>query len=208
MTDHTPVLRIHIDGASRGNPGPAALAYVIESDGSPDVEGHASLGRTTNNVAEYTALVRALERAAQLGGKRLLVYSDSELLVRQMNGEYRVKSDDLRGLYEQARRLKRGFEAVTICHIPRAENQRADELCNQALDGEQPRSASAVRKLSSLSATDPRAEAAREEGVRCLQAAAISWAAGDANRPGPEALWEQLWSVLEDHGVLKRPRAR
>src|SRR5439155_4913569 len=81
-------LLIHIDGAARGNPGPAAFAYVIAREGHPVVEHAECMGETTNNVAEYTALVRALERAGELGGQHVLVKSDSELLVKQMNGVY------------------------------------------------------------------------------------------------------------------------
>src|SRR6516162_7645488 len=124
------ILTIHIDGAARGNPGPAAFAYVISRPGEADIEEKGCLGKATNNVAEYTALVRALEHAAQLGGDDVRVRSDSELLVKQMNGEYRVKNLDLRSLYLQAKELTRRFKRVSILHIPRAENSRADDLCN------------------------------------------------------------------------------
>jgi len=136
MTE-TDVLTIYTDGASRGNPGAAAFAYVISREGQQPIEEAECLGDATNNQAEYTALVRALERALQLGPHhRLLVHSDSELMVKQMNGEYRVKNADLRDLYEQACALRQRFEgAVTIRHVRRALNKRADELCNQALDG-------------------------------------------------------------------------
>lgn len=136
MTE-TDVLTIYTDGASRGNPGAAAFAYVISREGQQPIEEAECLGDATNNQAEYTALVRALERALQLGPHhRLLVHSDSELMVKQMNGEYRVKNAELRDLYEQACALRQRFEgAVTIRHVRRALNKRADELCNQALDG-------------------------------------------------------------------------
>src|SRR5205085_2832370 len=99
-------------------------------------EEKGTLGSATNNIAEYTALVRALEHAARLGARRLLVYSDSELLVKQMSGEYRVKNDSLRALFEDAKLLCRDFDQVTIRHVPRAQNADADRLCNEALDGE------------------------------------------------------------------------
>lgn len=136
MTE-TEVLTIYTDGASRGNPGAAAFAYVISREGQPPIEEAECLGDATNNQAEYTALVRALERALQLGPHhRLLIHSDSELMVKQMNGEYRVKNADLRDLYEQACALRQRFaNEVTIRHVRRALNKRADELCNQALDG-------------------------------------------------------------------------
>src|SRR5438105_2385131 len=99
-------LTIHTDGASRGNPGDAAFAYVISCDGVPPIEEAGCLGELTNNQAEYTALVRALEHTVRLGnGQPVIVHSDSELMVKQMRGEYKVKNDDLRELYNQARRL-------------------------------------------------------------------------------------------------------
>jgi ribonuclease HI len=128
-------LNIHVDGAARGNPGPAAFAYVISQDGQVLREEAGCLGTATNNLAEYTALVRALERAAELGGERLLIRSDSELLVKQMNGLYRVKHPQLKVLYDQACRLRDRFSSVEIIHVPRAQNSHADRLCNEALDG-------------------------------------------------------------------------
>src|SRR5215218_6920430 len=132
MTD-TPTM--HIDGAARGNPGPAAYAVVIARPGLPPVEEADTLGSATNNVAEYTALIRGLERAAELGLKRLAVFSDSELMVKQMNGEYRVKHPDLLPLFEEAKGLRRKFEAVTLTHVRREQNKRADQIGNEALDG-------------------------------------------------------------------------
>src|SRR5262249_4541615 len=134
---HPPTLRIHTDGASRGNPGAAAYAYVITPDGAAPVEEAGCLGEMTNNQAEYTALVRALEHALELGPHHhLMVHSDSELLVKQMNGQYRVKNEELRGLYEEAQELRKRFTGgVTIRHVRRSQNSRADELCNEALDG-------------------------------------------------------------------------
>src|SRR6266849_9908041 len=108
MSDHS-LWQVHIDGAARGNPGPAAFAFVIRHGDDPIVKENGCLGSTTNNLAEYTALVRALEHAARLGARRLLVHSDSELLVKQMNGEYRVKNDSLRELFDKAKELGRHF---------------------------------------------------------------------------------------------------
>src|SRR6266566_7182269 len=112
-------LIIHTDGASRGNPGAAAFAYVIYRDGEPDIEEAGCLGEMTNNQAEYTALVRALEHALELGSEnRVIVHSDSELMVKQLNGEYRVKNEELRPLYEEAVRLRRRFrQPVTLRHV-------------------------------------------------------------------------------------------
>src|SRR5437870_5310540 len=95
-------LVIHIDGAARGNPGPAAYAFVIEQPGAPTIEEAGRLGSATNNIAEYTALVKVLERLAALPAQRLRIYSDSELLVKQMTGEYRVKNEDLKALSDEA----------------------------------------------------------------------------------------------------------
>ncbi|HNW60615.1 MAG TPA: ribonuclease HI family protein [bacterium] len=126
---------IHIDGAARGNPGPAAIGLVIsDSTGLTVREEGGRLGRTTNNVAEYRALLRALEIAQELGAPSLRIRSDSELLVRQMNGLYRVKHEQLLPLYLQARELCRNFASVEFVHVPRSQNRRADQLANLALD--------------------------------------------------------------------------
>ncbi len=131
------LLTIHTDGASRGNPGPAAFAYVISGNGDDPIEEAGRLGRLTNNQAEYTALVKALEHALELGANhRVLIHSDSELLVKQMSGQYRVKNEDLRDLYEEARDLCARFRGgVTFQHVRREQNSRADALGNEALDG-------------------------------------------------------------------------
>jgi ribonuclease HI len=199
-------LTIHIDGAARGNPGPAAFAYVIAAPGGPVVEHAETLGTATNNVAEYTALVRVLGRAAELGGRRLVVHSDSELMVKQMNGEYRVKNAELRDLYEEASALARHFERVTIRHVRREQNKRADELCNLALDGKLGRGGPPARARASSAAASSGGLRSRvdADAVACLAAAAAAWARGDATRPDPAAVWEQLWSVLEEGGVLKK----
>lgn len=204
------VLTIHIDGAARGNPGPAAFAFVIAQDGCPTLREKGRLGETTNNVAEYTALVRALEKATELGGKRLLIHSDSELLVKQMNGEYRVKSDDLRPLFQQARELSRRFDLVSIRHVPREQNSEADRLCNEALDGGTSRTAAFPGKDKRPAAGNAMAREAmvREEALTCLKGAATAWAQGNANHPPPEFVWDQLWSILEEHGLLRSSKPR
>lgn len=130
-------LLIHIDGAARGNPGPASLGVVVQGeDGGVLRESGRCLGEQTNNTAEYEALLEALRQAALLGGTRLRVSSDSQLLVRQFNGQYKVKNARLAGLLFEAHRLARGFERVELVHVPREENRRADELANEALDAE------------------------------------------------------------------------
>ncbi len=131
------LLTIHTDGGSRGNPGPAAFAYTIDGAEESPIEEAGRLGPTTNNVAEYTALVRALEHALELGANyRVKVVSDSELMVKQMKGEYRVKNADLLDLYGEACDIARRFEGgVAFQHVRRELNKRADALCNEALDG-------------------------------------------------------------------------
>ncbi|MCD6364354.1 MAG: ribonuclease HI family protein [Planctomycetes bacterium] len=131
-------MEIYTDGGSRGNPGPAATGMVIVSpdDGTVLREAGVYLGRATNNVAEYSAVLAALEAARDLGADCVDLYSDSELLVRQMNGQYRVRNPKLRVLYAQARALVERFNRCTINHIRRADNGAADALVNQALNME------------------------------------------------------------------------
>src|SRR5262245_38061346 len=121
---------VYTDGAARGNPGPAAFAYVISLDDGRLVKDAGLIGHATNNVAEYSALVRALEQAAQLGVSDLAVKSDSELLVKQMKGLYRVSSPALAKLHAEARHLLERFQSVRFQHVPREENSQADRLCN------------------------------------------------------------------------------
>jgi ribonuclease HI len=128
--------RLQADGASRGNPGPAAYGFVLDApDGSSLSEGAGALGTTTNNVAEYRGLVAGLERALALGVREIEVCLDSELVVRQLTGAYRVKNAGLKPLFERARLLLARFERWSIRHVPRADNSRADELANRALEG-------------------------------------------------------------------------
>jgi ribonuclease HI len=201
--DEASLLNIHTDGASRGNPGAAAFAYVIERDGADPIEEAGCLGRMTNNQAEYTALVKALEHALEIGPtNRVLVHSDSELLVKQMRGEYRVKNEDLRDLYETAQKLVRRFTGpVTFRHVRRGENSRADALCNEALDGlRQP-----TPRASHFAPAPPRPErqvaplapgGLREEALACLRRAGAA---------APEGAWMELKEILNRHGVRLPP---
>ena len=127
--------RLYTDGGARGNPGPAAYGYVLEAeDGTVlDARGEA-IGVATNNVAEYRALVAGLERAAELQVGEVEVVSDSELLVKQMQGEYRVKNEALRELWEDASELEKRFARVRYTAVRRAHNELADRLVNEALD--------------------------------------------------------------------------
>jgi ribonuclease HI len=125
----------NIDGASRGNPGPAAYAVVMRDPaGQVVLELAKRMGRETNNVAEYYALLAALDYSTSQGIDALRIRSDSELLVRQMEGRYRVKSADLKPLYERALKLTRQLAYFAIEHVPREENRDADRLANLALD--------------------------------------------------------------------------
>jgi ribonuclease HI len=131
-------LIIHVDGGARGNPGPAGAGVVIrDQDGNRVHEAGYFLGRQTNNAAEYTALIRALQRVQTIGAQRITVHSDSELLVRQVTGEYQVKSARLALLYRQVQLLLLKVPRWTVRHIPRAANTRADELANLAMDRRQ-----------------------------------------------------------------------
>lgn len=194
---------IYTDGGARGNPGPAAFAYVIERPGQRPIEEKGYLGETTNNVAEYTGLVRALEHAANLGARRVQVRSDSELMVKQMNGEYRVKHPGLIPLYQQAEELRRRFDRVSFSHVRREHNKQADRLCNEALDAEAGGGARSARKpAKSRAKTDDLEARVHEDAVACLQAAAAAWARGE-RQPSPQEVWEQIWSVLAEAGVLR-----
>ena len=127
---------IYIDGGSRGNPGPAGVGVMLQWDDQPDPFHEAGyfLGEATNNFAEYQGLIKALDRATAANAKSLDIRSDSQLLVRQINGQYRVKSPNIKPLYTQAIQHLRQFENWTITHIYRDKNKRADQLANMAMD--------------------------------------------------------------------------
>lgn len=129
-------LVVSVDGGARGNPGPAAIAAVLTTpDGQVVEEGAQTIGAATNNVAEYRALLFGIERAQALGADELELVGDSELIVRQVRGEYKVKDAALRDLHSQARQALDGFDRWSIRHVRREENARADALVNEALDG-------------------------------------------------------------------------
>ena len=128
-------LQIHIDGASRGNPGEAGFGVSVEdADGNPRAELYGYLGRASNNVAEYQALIHALRWAHARGARKVRVLSDSELVVRQVNGQYRVKHPDMVPLHREATALLRRFDSATVAHVRREHNRDADRLANRALD--------------------------------------------------------------------------
>jgi formyltetrahydrofolate-dependent phosphoribosylglycinamide formyltransferase len=125
----------YTDGASRGNPGPAAAGFILTEPGGTQLQAEAMfLGRTTNNVAEYTAVVKALEAAKQIGAKQIKLFSDSELLVKQINGQYKVKSEQIRPLFRQTVELLEKFQSWKVQHITRDKNQQADSIVNKALN--------------------------------------------------------------------------
>jgi ribonuclease HI len=127
--------RLSTDGGARGNPGPAAFAYVLEAEDGTVLAAHGeAIGVATNNVAEYRALVEGLRKAGEVGVTDLEVVSDSELMVKQMRGEYKVKNEALRELSIQAGRLARAVGSVRYTAVRREHNELADRLVNEALD--------------------------------------------------------------------------
>ena len=128
-------LTIFADGASRGNPGLSSIGALIRSDkGEAVARISQKIGRATNNQAEYRALITALEEAIRLGGEQVEIRMDSQLVVRQVRGQYRVKSPSIKPLYQQVITLLSKLTGFTITHIPRRQNQEADSLANKALD--------------------------------------------------------------------------
>jgi len=135
VTPPNPILIVYCDGAARGNPGPAgAGVFIVTPQGDVVAEIAEGLGRATNNVAEYTAVIIGLERARDLGARRVLVRSDSLLLVNQLSGVYRVKSEHLKALHQRVVTLAAGFEETRFEHVPRANNVDADRLANEGVD--------------------------------------------------------------------------
>lgn len=127
---------VNTDGGARGNPGPGGAGVILRApDGIVAAAGGAFLGCVTNNVAEYEALLWGLRAALALGARHLVVRADSELVVKQMRGEYRVKNEGLKPLFVQAQALRRSFESVNFVHVRRELNLEADALANEAMDG-------------------------------------------------------------------------
>jgi ribonuclease HI len=126
---------VHCDGAARGNPGPAGIGILIEEPGGRDLARIAQgIGVATNNVAEYTAAIEGLRRAAELGAGRVLLQSDSRLLIEQLAGRFRVKNPTLIRLHGEVRQLLPRFAEVRFEHVPRERNRQADRLANQGVD--------------------------------------------------------------------------
>lgn len=132
---HPPELVIYIDGGSRGNPGPSGFGvHAVDGKGAVIAEHFGFIGLATNNVAEYSALVHAFRLAAARGARHIEIRSDSELVVKQMNGIYKVKHPDMQVLWRQASQLRRTFEGAEIKHVRREQNKDADALANRAMD--------------------------------------------------------------------------
>jgi ribonuclease HI len=126
---------VNVDGGARGNPGPAAIGVVLRDGGEIVAEVGETIGEATNNVAEYRALLRGIELAAEHGATDLELVGDSELVVRQVEGRYKVKNAGMKELHEEAKRALRGFDSWSIRHVRRENNADADRLVNEALDG-------------------------------------------------------------------------
>jgi ribonuclease HI len=126
---------VNVDGGARGNPGPAAIGVVLRDSGEIVAEVGETIGEATNNVAEYRALLRGIELATERGASDLELIGDSELVVRQVEGRYKVKNAGMKELHEEVKRALRGLDSWSIRHVRRAENADADRLVNQALDG-------------------------------------------------------------------------
>ena len=156
--------RVNIDGGSRGNPGPAAYGVLIR-DGRGEVVAKLKkyIGRFTNNVAEYYGLIAAMDYAQSHGIRAIRIESDSELLVKQMRGLYKVKSVDLQPLFERAKKMSLGFDSFHIDHVYREQNREADALANEALDETEgkPKNPASAAKSNSPEKTGPRRIQAR-----------------------------------------------
>ena len=130
-----PWIHVFVDGAARGNPGPAGLGVVFRAQNGDILTSlHSYIGQTTNNVAEYKALLAALEEAQRLGFQQLKIHTDSQLMQRQLAGHYRVKSKRLKTLFQRVKRLLNQLRGYDILHVPREENREADRLANLAID--------------------------------------------------------------------------
>jgi len=164
--------RFNIDGGSRGNPGPASYGVVVRDPGGKIVaQLKKYIGRTTNNVAEYYGLIAALDYAQTHGIRALRIEADSELLVKQMRGQYKVKSADLQPLFERARKMAGGLDLFRIEHVYREQNRDADRLANEAMDEAEGKSPEKAAAPSKVEKSKPAAEAsATKAGPRLIPA--------------------------------------
>ena len=130
-------LEIFVDGACSGNPGEAGIGVVINHEGKTVKEVSKAIGEATNNIAEYSALVYALQEAVVMRARELKVFTDSELMFRQVTGAYKIKNEKLKFLFDQVQLLRKGFDRVDMAHIPREKNKQADKLATQAIKAKQ-----------------------------------------------------------------------
>jgi len=194
---------IHTDGASRGNPGPAAIAFVVSVDNVTIAESSATIGTATNNVAEYSALIRGLEFVHGLGARTVQVFSDSELMVRQMRGEYRVKHPDLLPLFQDAKELTTKFSFVRFDHVRREDNSEADRLCNEALDGKS--TSVAPWKVGRGESGRPSEAPSIDPVVDYLQEVQAAWRSG-AVEPSPVEVWRQIQQLNSSGTATRRTK--
>jgi probable phosphoglycerate mutase len=180
----SPEIIAHIDGGSRGNPGPAAYGMTVETaQGQPVTALGKFIGRTTNNFAEYQGLLAALEYALSHGYPRLRVLTDSELMARQISGQYKVRSPDLKPLFDKARAMIAMLESFSIRHVYREQNREADRLANQAMDDAE-RGAAPRAPSPKVPAAAPRKPPA-QPGVAVLRAPAPQLAKTPPPKPQP-----------------------
>lgn len=166
----TETLTLQFDGGSRGNPGPAGIGVVVSAqDGTPLVTLGRFIGRATNNVAEYRALITAMEEALKLGAKKIAIRGDSELVIKQMKGEYKVRHPDMKPLYAEAQGLLAQFDETRIEHNLRGKNAVADKLANLAMDRKTDVTDAGAAGPSNLDAPAPQAtvSGARFTCARC-----------------------------------------
>jgi ribonuclease HI len=196
---------IYTDGASRGNPGPAAIAFVIQRKGHPDIHFSEAIGVATNNFAEYSAMIKALATARDLGAHSVKLHSDSELMVRQLRGDYRVRHPDIIPLFEEARGIIDDIPHVEFVHVPRELNSIADRLGNEALDGK-PSNSIVNEKAAKPAAATKKSTSGIAEIVQLLDSFRSRWKRPDG--PTVEAAWEELATLLKKHKLLKAPRKK
>jgi len=147
-------LEIFVDGACSGNPGPAGIGVVIKRAGKTVAEISKAIGEATNNIAEYSALICALQEALVLKAARIKVFTDSELMFHQLTGSYKVRDEKLKFLYDQVQQLKRGFANVELVHVPREKNKEADKLATSSLNNINKKQAKTVATLFDNSAEE------------------------------------------------------
>lgn len=200
MIEHSR-LTLYVDGGARGNPGPAAAGVVLRNEGgTPLLEAGYFLGTLTNNQAEYSALLIGVRAARQAGAKSLTIYSDSELMVKQLLGEYRVKAGGLKPLFEDVQNQLLGIARWTIHHVLRDKNHRADELVNQALDtGEDVTDVRLIDAPAALSQErEPAAQPGSPGGDERPTRVVMEVVAAALQKPCPDSCTREFRFIIED----------